>query len=58
MKNITLHFYDINGEKLKEVPLPDAKSMYFIEHNFADGVYVAKLMKGGEILAERKLVVQ
>lgn len=54
----TLYFYDMNGKYLKKVPLPDAKTMYFIEHNFASGVYIAKLMKDEEVLREVKLVVQ
>lgn len=58
VENSTLYFYDMNGKFLKEVFLPEAKSMYFIEHNFASGVYIAKLMKNESVLKELKLVVQ
>lgn len=56
--NSTLYFYDMNGKCLKKVPLPNAKSIYFTEHNFASDMYVAKLIKDGAVLGERKLVVQ
>ena len=58
IENSTLYFYDMNGKYLKKVPLPNAKSIYFTEHNFASGMYVAKLIKDGAMLGERKLVVQ
>ncbi|WP_107038914.1 T9SS type A sorting domain-containing protein [Brumimicrobium mesophilum] len=38
-----LRFYDMLGKFLKSVPLPQKKSIYFIQHNFASGTYSVQL---------------
>lgn len=53
-----LRFYDMQGKFLKSVPLPQAKSIYFIEHNFASGAYSVQLFKDEKLLQLKKLLVQ
>jgi len=43
---------------VKTVPLPQKKSIYFIEHNFASGAYSVQLFKEGKLLHRKKLVVR
>lgn len=57
IENTSLYFYDMNGKFLKQIPLPNAKSVYFMEQNFASGMYVGKLMKNGVVLSVKKMVV-
>ena len=52
-----LLFYDAQGRKVKEVPLPKAKSIYFIEQNFASGIYTVHLVKDGELLQGEKIIM-
>ena len=53
-----LQFYTMGGKKVKQVALPDAKSIYFIEHNFSSGGYLVRLIKNGELIEEKKMVVK
>ncbi|MDX1651614.1 MAG: T9SS type A sorting domain-containing protein [Brumimicrobium sp.] len=58
VENSELLFYDAQGKLVKRVPLPKAKSIYFIEHNFASSTYAVQLFRNEEVLQLRKLVVQ
>lgn len=58
VENGELQFYDPQGRLVKIVSLPGAKSIYFIEHNFAAGNYAVQLTSSGEVLQHRKLMVQ
>jgi len=58
VENGELHFFDAQGKLVKTVALPDAKSIYFIEHDFSAATYVLQLSSKGEVLQRRKLVVQ
>jgi PKD repeat protein len=58
VENGELYFYDAQGRWAKTVQLPDAKSIYFIEHDFSAATYSLVLSSKGEVLQRRKLVVQ
>ncbi len=58
IENASLQFYTMGGKKVKQVALPDAKSIYFIEHNFSSGGYLVRLIKNGKLIEEKKMVVQ
>lgn len=58
VENGELQFYDPQGRLVKTVSLPTAKSIYFIEHNFAAGNYAVQLTRKAEVLQRRKVVVQ
>jgi hypothetical protein len=58
VENGELHFYDAQGRWAKTVQLPDAKSIYFIEHDFSAATYSLVLSSKGEVLQRMKLVVQ
>lgn len=58
VENGELMFYDAQGKLVKTTPLPKAKSIYFIAHNFASGTYSVLLLRDQEMLQRRKLVVQ
>ena len=58
IENGELHFYDSQGRLVKTVSLPSAKSIYFIEHDFAAATYAVQLSSSGEVLQRKKLVVQ
>ncbi|RFC53757.1 T9SS type A sorting domain-containing protein [Brumimicrobium aurantiacum] len=53
-----LRFYDMLGKFLKSVPLPQKKSVYFIEHNFASGAYSVQLYKDNKLMQGKKMVVE
>ena len=53
-----LQFYTIGGKKVNQIALPNAKSIYFIEHNFSSGGYLVRLIKNGKLIEEKKMVVQ
>lgn len=57
VENAQLHFYDSQGRLVKTVPLPSAKSIYFIKHNFAAGEYLIQLTSKSQILEHKKMVV-
>ena len=58
VNNVILIISDMMGSQLKEIKLHNTDSKHYIKHNFASGMYVAKLIKDGAVLGERKLVVQ
>jgi PKD repeat protein len=58
VENGELHFFDAQGKRVKTVQLPDAKSIYFIDHDFSAATYVLQLSSEGKVLQRRKLVVQ
>lgn len=58
VENAEIQFYDSQGRLVKTVPLPSAKSIYFIEHTFAAGNYAVQLTHKNEVLQRRKMIVQ
>ncbi len=57
VQDAELFFFDAQGRKVKEVYLPNEKSIYFIEQAFAAGIYSARLIKDGRVLQDSKIVV-
>ena len=57
LPEVDLYFYDALGKQIKTVFLPNAKSTYFIEHNFSAGMYSAVLIKNGAVIESKRFVV-
>jgi len=58
IEDAKLFFFDAQGRKVKEVYLPNEKSIYFIEQAFAAGTYSVRLVKDGEVVQDEKVVVR
>ncbi len=58
VEDAKLFFFDAQGRKVKEVYLPNEKSIYFIEQGFAAGSYSVRLVKDGEVVQDEKIIIQ
>jgi hypothetical protein len=58
LPEVEVNFYNALGQHMKTIFLPNAKSTYFIEHNFSAGVYSAVLLKNGEVIENKRFVVE
>lgn len=53
-----LHFFDGQGKLAKKVLVPQANSIYYLEHDFAAGMYVVILVEKDEVVQKKKLVIR